>query len=123
MRKYVSLVLLAPFCGCVTASTVNPEDAEVVEKYSCDTLQQKIMKNGSVRDKSAKNQNMGSSKEVAARVLLPFGAAVVPLNYMNAVGNEKKYNSVLSVYYKAWDEKRCSQWLYEKNKSVSKKSE
>jgi hypothetical protein len=122
MRIYIPILLLTPLCGCVTASTVKPENSAAVQGYSCEILEQKITQNGAVRDKSAQNQNMGSSKEVAARVLMPFGAAVAPLNHMNAVGNEKKYNAVLASYYKAWDDKGCSQWLYEKNKISNEKS-
>lgn len=107
--------------GCVTASSVKPEDANVVQSYSCEVLEQKLAQYGALRDKSEANQNAISGKNVAGYVasnILTLGLAsqaVALANVNNASGNEKKYKEVLQVYYKEWDRKKCSEWLYKKN--------
>jgi hypothetical protein len=114
MKTYILLMPLVLLCGCVTASNAKPEDASVVAKYSCETLEQKLAANGAMRDRAGGNQNLGSAKEIVGEVLLG-GALLGTANHMNAVGNEKKYKSILNVYYSEWDKKDCSRWLYEKN--------
>jgi hypothetical protein len=103
MKNYIALFPLISLCGCVTASTVKPEDPSAVSTYNCETLQAKLAKNGAMRDKASSNQNLGSSKAIIGEILI--GSMLSTANHMNAVGNEKKYKSVIGIYYSEWDKK------------------
>lgn len=118
-KHFLALFLLTT--GCVTASSVTPEDANVVRTYSCEVLEQRLTQYGALRDSSEANQNAVSGKNVAGYVasnILTLGLAsqaVALANIKNAGGNEKKYKEVLAAYYTEWDRKKCSEWLYKRN--------
>jgi hypothetical protein len=94
MKNYIALFPLISLCGCVTASTVKPEDPSAVSTYNCETLQAKLAKNGAMRDKASSNQNLGSSKAIIGEILI--GSMLSTANHMNAVGNEKSTNQLLA---------------------------
>ena len=101
--------------ACVTENNVKPEDSRVVANYTCDDLQKKLVAFGVMRDKSSKDENRNSGQEVAGRFIPRVGAPMIFINQMNANGNTKRVKIALDVYYQAWDDRKCSQWLYEQN--------
>ena len=127
MRKTLLAWTILPLtAGCVAENDVKPESLAVVAGYSCEDLQNKLTTMGVMRDKSSKDENRNSGGEVAGRiavdVIFPVGKAMEFYNQKNAEGNTKRVKSALDVYYQAWDDKKCSQWLYEKNAAQAKNS-
>ena len=65
---------------------------------------------------------MASGTQVAATVLgsvatLGAGSVLNYVNMKNAEHNENKAKAQLDNIYAIWDQKKCSEWLYERNRS------
>lgn len=98
--------------GCVAAQDI-VVDKQSYSGYSCPQLEQELAKLGAVTSKADKDQNMGSGTQVAATIL--GGSVINYANMKNAQNNERKAKEQLANIYSIWDEKHCSEWLYQRN--------
>ena len=101
--------------GCASVSNVEVNQAEL-RNYSCEQLQVEMVTVGAIGDDAENEQGM-TGANVASAVFVPFG---LQINQMRAEGAEEKAESALKVLYSVWDEKKCAEAIYNRNKATLK---
>lgn len=111
-----SLTILAT--GCVSPQQVAVVDKRAYAGHSCPQLEQELAKLGVITSKASDDQSMASGKQVTATILgglVGVGSIVNYGNMKTAEKNERSAKAQLANIYSVWDEKKCSEWLYQRN--------
>lgn len=111
--KHIPVIALAVLtAGCVARQNI-VVDRETYTSYSCPQLEQELAKLGVITSKASNDQSMASGTQVAATIL--GGSIINYANMKNAESNERNAKAQLANIYSIWDQKKCSEWLYQRN--------
>lgn len=112
MKLIVVITSALAATGCIAAENI-VVDKQAYAGYSCPQLEQELVKLGAISSKAVNNQSMASGTQVAATIL--GGSVINYANMKNAEKNEKKAKAQLDNIYSIWDQKKCSEWVYQRN--------
>ena len=119
MKRVAIIIIAIAIAGCVAAQDI-VIDKHAYTAYSCPELEQELVKLGVIKSQASNNQSMASGTQVTATILgsiatLGAGSVVNYANMKNAENNERKAKAQLENIYSIWDQKKCSEWLYQRN--------
>jgi hypothetical protein len=108
--------------GCVSAEPI-VVDKQAYAAFTCPQLEQELIKLGHISAQATRDQDMGTGKQVAATILggtIGVGSIANYSNMKTAEKNERKAKAQLDNIYSLWDQKKCSEWLYQRNRAAAK---
>ena len=112
MRYAVLVIGALAVSGCVAAQNI-VVDKQAFAAYTCPQLELELVKLGGLKSRASNNQSMATGTQVAATIL--GGSVVNYANMKNAEKNERNAKAQLDNIYSIWDQKKCSEWQYQRN--------
>lgn len=122
MNYFALFAGLLATAGCVSSEPILV-DKQTYAAFTCPQLEQELIKLGGISARATRDQDMGTGKQVAATILggtIGVGTIANYSNMKQAEKNEGKAKAQLDNIYSLWDEKRCSEWLYQRNSTATK---
>lgn len=123
MNHFALVVGALATAGCVSSAPI-VVNKEAYAAYTCPQLEQELIKLGAINAQATRDQDMGDGKQVAATIIggtIGVGSIANYSNMKTAEKNEAKAKAQLDNIYSLWDAKKCSDWIYERNKAAADK--